>query len=69
MYLRRYRRVLELLAIARRNPMTRRLPDGRAISDAQLRKAFVDLECAAFKARDLGYLRAIPAWHSALDQH
>ncbi len=61
MYLPRYKRVLDLLAIARRNPATRRLPDGRAISADQLRKAFVDLEHAAFEARNLGYLHAIPA--------
>ncbi len=60
MYLPRYKRVLDLLAIARRNPLTRCLPDGRAISDEQLRKSFVDLEHAAFKARELGYLRVTP---------
>ncbi len=56
----RFRRLTALLAIARRNPSTRRLPDGAPISDAALRRAFVDLESRAFMARRLGYLRRIP---------
>jgi len=50
MYLPRYSRVLSLLAIARRNPLTRRLPNGEPITDVQLRQSFVNLEHAAWVA-------------------
>lgn len=60
MYMPRYKRVLELLAIARRNPLTRRLPNGEAISTEQLRRSFVDLEHAAFNARKANFLRVFP---------
>lgn len=54
----RYERVLDVLAIARRNQRLAYDPRDNPIAATQIRAAFVDLECAVFKHRAMMQLRA-----------